>query len=156
MCICQTKPLGWFVALIHWYLSKFHIRFFFFFFFFFSFPERICLACCWDLCLWLCDVLFHWVPDLSYCPGLCFPKAATSSLCSHHHFAELEQTLFFLAFISLHYNDNTLEIALSTHYLTVILMIYLFISHYQLLRLHHRTLGIRSGREARTEDYGSS
>lgn len=75
----------------------------------------------------------------------------TSSFFPHSHFTELEQTLFFLAFISLRYSDN-LEIALSTHYLTDILMIYLFISCYRLLRLLHRTHGMGSERGVKTED----
>ena len=59
----------------------------------------------------------------------------------------------FTSWLSLHhYNDNSLEMVLSAHYLTVILMIYLFISHYRLLRLPHRTLETKTGRGARTED----
>ena len=70
------------------------------------------------------------------------PKVAAYSLCSQNHFAELEQILYFLVSLH-HYNDTSLEMALSIHYLTVILMIYLFTSHFRLLRLPHRTLGAR-------------
>lgn len=81
-------------------------------------------------------------------PWPLLPEHCTILILLHSHFTEPEQAPVFLAYISHHYNDNNLEIAPSANYLTVILMIYLFISCYQ---LHHRTQGTRMEREARTE-----
>lgn len=115
-------------------------------FFVFSAPERIYLAYCSDVCQRLGGFLFHRILDPSHCPALCSSNAA--AFCSHWTRAN---PFFFPGFYFTLLQWQQFGIALSTHYLTAILMIYLFISCYRLLRLPQRTQGMGSEREAKTE-----
>ena len=137
-----AKPLRWFATSIHCHLRKFCISFFFFFLSFF-----------------LSEILANGSVAFYSLGLLIFLSAQVSvSLRQLHTHCVSIITLLnwsksFTSWLSLHhYNDNSLEMVLSSHYLPVILMIYLFISHYKLLRLPHRTLETKTGRGARTED----
>ena len=137
-----TKPLRWFATSIHCHLRKFCVSFFFFFLSFF-----------------LSEILANGSVAFYSLGLLIFLSAQVSvSLRQLHTHCVSIITLLnwsksFTSWLSLHhYNDNSLEMVLSSHYLTVILMIYLFISHYRLLRLPQRTLETKTGRGARTED----